>query len=59
MSDMEAGAAAGIGLRALIGPRDAKMGGPPYEVVGDLGEALALFRSRFAPTVPDQRSADH
>jgi D-glycero-D-manno-heptose 1,7-bisphosphate phosphatase len=25
-------------------------------VVGDLGEALALFRSRFAPTVPDQRS---
>jgi histidinol phosphatase-like enzyme len=32
-SDMEAGAAAGVGLRVLIGPRDAKMGGLPYEVV--------------------------
>jgi D-glycero-D-manno-heptose 1,7-bisphosphate phosphatase len=58
MSDMEAGAAAGIGLRVLIGPRDAKMGEPPHEVVADLSEALAPFRSRFAPTVPDQRSGD-
>jgi D-glycero-D-manno-heptose 1,7-bisphosphate phosphatase len=29
MSDMEAGAAARVGLRVLIGPRDAKMGGLP------------------------------
>lgn len=53
MSDMEAGAAAGIGLRVLIGPRDAKTGEPPYEVVADLGEArshsfdLALRRLRL------------
>jgi D-glycero-D-manno-heptose 1,7-bisphosphate phosphatase len=58
MSDMEAGAAAGIGLRVLIGPRDAKTGELPYEAVADLGEALALFRSRFALTVPHQRSGD-
>jgi beta-phosphoglucomutase-like phosphatase (HAD superfamily) len=31
MSDMEAGAAAGIGLRVLIGPRDAKTGEPPMK----------------------------
>jgi D-glycero-D-manno-heptose 1,7-bisphosphate phosphatase len=58
MSDIEAGAAAGIGLRVLIGPRHAKTGGPPYEVVADLAEALALFRSRFATAVPDQRSGN-
>ena len=58
MSDIDAGSAAGIGLRVLIGPRDAKIGGPPpYEAVADLGKALALCRSRFAPIVPDQRSA--
>ena len=54
MSDMEAGAAAGIGLRVLIGPGKAKIGELRYEVVADLREALALFRSRFA--LPDQRS---
>src|SRR5262245_43040909 len=55
MSDMEAAAAAGIGLRVLIGPHDAKAGEPGHEVVADLGEALALLRSRFALTAPDQR----
>ena len=58
MSDIEAGAAAGIGLRVLIGPLHAKTGGPPYEVVADLAEALALFRSRCATAVPDQRSGN-
>src|SRR5262249_52274232 len=56
MSDMEAGAAAGIGLRVLIGRGNAKIGELRYEVVADLREALALFRSRFA--LPDQRSRD-
>jgi D-glycero-D-manno-heptose 1,7-bisphosphate phosphatase len=55
MSDMEAGAAAGIGLRVLIGSHDAKKGETHYEVVADLGEALALLRSRFAPSSPNQR----
>jgi D-glycero-D-manno-heptose 1,7-bisphosphate phosphatase len=50
MSDMEAGAAAGIGLRVLIGPRDAKTGEPAHEAVADLGEALVLLRSRFGPS---------
>lgn len=48
MSDMEAGAAVGIGLRILIGTR-AGPGEAAHEVAGDLGEALALLRSRFAP----------
>jgi D-glycero-D-manno-heptose 1,7-bisphosphate phosphatase len=56
MSDIEAGAAAGIGLRVLIGPGNAKIGDLRYEVVTDLREALALFRSRFA--LPDQRCRD-
>jgi D-glycero-D-manno-heptose 1,7-bisphosphate phosphatase len=56
MSDMEAGAAAGIGLRVLIGRRDAKTGVPTHEVVADLAEALVLLRSRFALTAPDRRS---
>jgi hypothetical protein len=56
MSDMEAGAAAGIGLRVLIGRRDAKAGVPAHEVVADLAEALVLLRSRFALTAPDRRS---
>jgi D-glycero-D-manno-heptose 1,7-bisphosphate phosphatase len=60
ISDIEAGAAARIGLRILVGSRDAKVGegAPSYEVVADLGEALALLRSRFALTVPD-RPYDH
>jgi D-glycero-D-manno-heptose 1,7-bisphosphate phosphatase len=57
MSDIEAGAAAGIGLRILVGPRHARVGEgmPSYEVVGDLGEALELLRSCFASAGPDQR----
>jgi D-glycero-D-manno-heptose 1,7-bisphosphate phosphatase len=49
MSDMEAGAAAGIGLRILLGPRKDKWAEPAHEVVADLGEALALVRRRFRP----------
>jgi hypothetical protein len=36
----------------------AKTGGPSHEVVADLGEALALLRSCFAPAVPDQAPGD-
>jgi D-glycero-D-manno-heptose 1,7-bisphosphate phosphatase len=55
MSDMEAGAAAGIGLRILVGSPDANRGEPSHETVADLGEALVLLRSHFAPTAPGQR----
>jgi D-glycero-D-manno-heptose 1,7-bisphosphate phosphatase len=57
MSDIEAGTAAGLGLRILVAAR-------PYgryektalhEVVADLDEALALLRSRFAAAAPDRR----
>jgi D-glycero-D-manno-heptose 1,7-bisphosphate phosphatase len=56
MSDIEAGAAAAIGLRILVASRDAKVGegAPSHEIVADLGEALALLRRRFALTVPDR-----
>ena len=56
MSDIEAGAAAAIGLRILVASRDAKVGegAPSHEIVADLGEALALLRCRFALTVPDR-----
>ena len=56
MSDIEAGAAAAIGLRILVASRHAKVGegAPSHEVVADLGEALALLRCRFALTAPDQ-----
>ncbi len=56
MSDVEAGAAAGIGLRILVGPRTAEgdEGAPSHEVVADLDEGLALLRSRFAPAPLDQ-----
>jgi hypothetical protein len=47
MSDMEAGAAAGIGLRVLIRPRNGKTGELPYEGSAILVKALALLRSRF------------
>jgi len=55
VSDIEAGAAAGIGLRILVASCDAKVGqcAPSHEVVADLSEALALLRCRFALTVPD------
>src|SRR5262245_56282446 len=50
MSDIEAGAAAGIGLRILLAPRSpqARTDAPSHEAVADLTEALALLRSRFA-----------
>jgi D-glycero-D-manno-heptose 1,7-bisphosphate phosphatase len=56
MSDIEAGAAAGIGLRILVASHDAKEseGAPPHEVVANLSEALVLLRSRFALTEPDR-----
>jgi D-glycero-D-manno-heptose 1,7-bisphosphate phosphatase len=56
MSDIEAGSAAGIGLRILVRSCDAREGegAPSHEVVADLGEALALLRSRFSLTAPDR-----
>ena len=57
MSDIEAGAAAGIGLRILVGSRHARAGAgtASHEAVADLGEALKLLRSRFARPAPNQR----
>jgi D-glycero-D-manno-heptose 1,7-bisphosphate phosphatase len=54
MSDIEAGAAAGIGLRVLLAsyPAESRRGEPSHEVVPDLARALALLRSRFAPNAP-------
>jgi D-glycero-D-manno-heptose 1,7-bisphosphate phosphatase len=52
MSDMEAGATAGIGLRILLGRRENNWAEPAPEVVADLGEALALLRARFGPDAP-------
>jgi D-glycero-D-manno-heptose 1,7-bisphosphate phosphatase len=51
MSDIEAGAAAGVGLRVLVGsrPAHARAGAASHEIVADLGQALMLLRSRFAP----------
>ena len=51
MSDVEAGAAARVGLRILVGPRKAESGegAPSYDVVADLGEGLTLLRSRLRP----------
>ena len=56
MSDIEAGAAAGIGLRILVASCHPKKDAdaPSHEVVADLGEALALLRSRFALTAADR-----
>ena len=56
MSDIEAGVAAGIGLRILVASHDAKgsEGAPPHEVVANLSEALVLLRSRFALAEPDR-----
>jgi D-glycero-D-manno-heptose 1,7-bisphosphate phosphatase len=58
MSDVEAGAAAGVGLRILVGPRagEGDEGAPSHEVVADLDEGLALLRSRFAPAAPGRPS---
>jgi len=50
ISDIEAGAAAGVGLRILLRGRDAGQddGAPSHEVVADLAAALELLRSHFA-----------
>jgi hypothetical protein len=58
MSDIEAGTAAGLGLRILLAapPDERKEGAPSHEVVADLSEALALLRSRFAAAAADQCS---
>ena len=58
MSDIEAGAAAGLGLRICRIPALPKRGAaiPTHEVVADLSEALALLRSRFAAAAADQCS---
>jgi len=59
ISDMEAGVAAGLGLRILLDARADRgrnhvLG---HEVVTNLGEALELLRSRFAPAASGSRSA--
>ena len=58
MSDMEAGAAAGIAVRILVGSEVARGSGrtPSYAHVADLAQALALLRSRFASPGPDRGS---
>jgi D-glycero-D-manno-heptose 1,7-bisphosphate phosphatase len=58
ISDIEAGTAAGLGLRILLAarPGERKEGAPLHEVVADLSEALALLRSRFATTAAGRRS---
>jgi D-glycero-D-manno-heptose 1,7-bisphosphate phosphatase len=52
MIDIEAGAAAGLGLRILVAARPGKRAErtPDHEVVADLRETLELLRSRFTPT---------
>jgi D-glycero-D-manno-heptose 1,7-bisphosphate phosphatase len=52
MIDIEAGAAAGLGLRILVASRPGKTveEAPDHEVAADLGETLDLLRSRFAST---------
>jgi D-glycero-D-manno-heptose 1,7-bisphosphate phosphatase len=56
MSDIAAGAAAGVGLRVLVGSRriDAGAGVPSHQVVADLASALALLRCHFAPPSAEQ-----
>lgn len=50
MSDMEAGAAAGIAVRVLLGARDNAKGELTYKVAADLGEVLAFLRFHFLST---------
>jgi D-glycero-D-manno-heptose 1,7-bisphosphate phosphatase len=61
MSDMEAGAAAGIAVRILVGSGPAHGGEcvPSCAQVADLAQALALLRSRFASTARDRSSGQH
>jgi D-glycero-D-manno-heptose 1,7-bisphosphate phosphatase len=55
MIDVEAGAAAGLGLRILVASHLGKRAEstPGHDVVADLGEALVLLRSRFASPAAD------
>jgi D-glycero-D-manno-heptose 1,7-bisphosphate phosphatase len=46
MSDIAAGAAAGIGLRIRIGTRDERPDVQPHDVAADLPSALDLLRAR-------------
>jgi D-glycero-D-manno-heptose 1,7-bisphosphate phosphatase len=58
MSDMRAGAAAGIAVRILVGSGLVRGNGrtPSYAQVADLAQALALLRSRFASPGLDRHS---
>jgi D-glycero-D-manno-heptose 1,7-bisphosphate phosphatase len=47
MSDMEAGATAGIGLRVLVGARDSGEGELTHKVAANLGEVIVLLRFHF------------
>ncbi len=47
LSDIEAGAAAGVGLRIRIGAHDDDVEEPPHHVAADLAEALALLRAHL------------
>ncbi len=60
ISDVSAGAVAGIGLQILIGPHDLRTCNdtPRYRLVADLAAALALVRAHFASTMPEQRRTD-
>ena len=51
MSDMEAGAAAGIGMRVLLGARDSAKGELAHKVAADLGEVLTFLRFHFLSAV--------
>jgi D-glycero-D-manno-heptose 1,7-bisphosphate phosphatase len=58
MSDIEAGAAAGLGLRILLARASSDIAGAAasHETVADLQEALALLQSRFARAGADPRA---
>jgi D-glycero-D-manno-heptose 1,7-bisphosphate phosphatase len=55
ISDIEAGAAAGIGLRILLarGSGKVRISAASHETAADLHDVLALLRSRFAGTAAD------
>jgi D-glycero-D-manno-heptose 1,7-bisphosphate phosphatase len=60
ISDIEAGAAVGLGLRILLarGSGNIALTTLSYETVADLGEALALLRSRFTRAAADPRAGN-
>src|SRR5207244_11488293 len=57
ISDIEAGAAAGIGLLVRIGSRDAKMAEPLHDVVADL--RIARSDARSEEHTSELQSPDH